>query len=69
MAAQGFHPSDFIWSEQEYNLYCSLAGNAMTTSVAGACLLGLVLCVFLNMDPPQHLELVKVWSGAVHCCI
>ena len=67
MAAQGFAPKDFIWSEQDYSLYCFLGGNAMTTSVAGACLLALVLCVFLNMDPPPHLRLVKVWSGAVDC--
>lgn len=52
MAAQGFSPSDFLWSEDSYNLYCNLAGNAMTTPVVGSVVLALVLCVFLQQDPP-----------------
>lgn len=52
MAAQGFSPLDFLWSEDSYNLYCNLAGNAMTTPVVGSVVLALVMCVFLQQDPP-----------------
>ena len=63
LAIQGFDPAEFTFSEASeanYKLYNRLAGNSFTSSVAGACILGLVLGILLKDGSGQ-------WFGCIIC--
>ena len=49
LAGQGVDCRDMVYTERDYRLYNLLAGNAMTSSVLGACVMGLTL-TFLAKD-------------------
>ena len=48
LAIQGFDPAEFTFAEANYKLYNRLAGNSFTSSVAGACMLGLLLGILMK---------------------
>ncbi|CAL1143890.1 unnamed protein product, partial [Cladocopium goreaui] len=56
LAGQGFDPRDFLWSGSKYNLLTRLAGNGMTTSVVGACFVGLILYCYPFGDDAEPLK-------------
>lgn len=51
----GSDSRDFIWSPSKYSTYARLAGNAMTTPVVGACMVGQILCGRCN-DVETHVS-------------
>lgn len=49
LACQGFDCRDLVFTERNYRTYNMMCGNAMTSSVVGACISGLALA-FLCLD-------------------
>lgn len=59
LMAQGFSPTDFLWSEKgsaAYGLHNLLAGNAMTTSVVGAVITGLLMFILVQDSDGKYLD-------------